>query len=185
MKKFSTVLFILIWFSVFGEANEPQFPSKILSHIQNSTITMLVAQKLYGDEILGITGELDYNALITQIDTSLTNQEDTTQVANLLLALIHRDGLSTLESFDSNLLESVALQEAFATNGITYSVDSQRDISGSYGDTIEGSNEGETINSAVSGEVYGGAEDNMFQIKYALNSNRYQNDKKLILKEVA
>ena len=38
MKKFSTVLFVLVWFSVsiFGEGNKPQFPPEIISQIPKS-----------------------------------------------------------------------------------------------------------------------------------------------------
>ena len=82
------------------------------------------------------------------------------------LTPIFRDGLEILENFDSQQL--AILDDALLNNGIEYSVDSQEDISGSYGDTIEGSSENETINSAVSGEVYGG--DNTY---YKNNINKF------------
>lgn len=125
-----------------------------LEYLQDSTLIKILAQDMYGDEVYNTdTGELDYFLTLQNIESSFTNNQDIKQSANLLSALIHRDGLSVLENFDTDTLNDTEFRDALALNAVTYSVDAEGNVSGNYKGTIEGTYENDSISSG--GEVYG------------------------------
>ena len=65
---------------------------------------------------------------------------------------INQTNIEQIRDWDTSLILTSKASDIMINSGIEYSIDSQGHISGSYGDTIEGSSQSETINSDISGE---------------------------------
>lgn len=95
-----------------------------LDYLQDSTLIKILAQDMYGAEVYDTqTGELDYSLTLQNIESSFSNNQDIKQSANLLSALIHRDGLDVLENFNTDTLNDTQFKDALAVNTPTYRMD--------------------------------------------------------------
>ncbi len=140
------------------------YMTNAINTLTDTVLATLLVQQLYGKEAYDVTqGQFDYTGLFGKLTDTLsagtTNEKST--ASNLLATLIHRDGLETLSYLDSALLNDTSFQTLLSNNGVTYKINLDGTISGSYTGTIEGGNGNDTIQSTIDGTVYGGAGDDI------------------------
>ena len=147
------------------------YMTRALETLSDTVLTTLLAQQLYGKDIYDVTtGSLDRLGLFTQLEDTLVNgnTEDKSTAINLVSALIHRDGFLVLENIDNDILNSTTMQDLFQDNGVTYTLNEDGSISGSYADVIEGGAGDDVITAVADGTVYGGMGDDTI---YGTNDN--------------
>ncbi|MDD2780857.1 calcium-binding protein, partial [Sulfuricurvum sp.] len=152
------------------------YMTNAINTLTDTVLATLLVQQLYGKEAYDVTnGSFDYAGLFGRLNETLTSgtSEDKTTASNLLATLIHRDGLETLSNLDTALLSDSTFKSLLSTNGVTYAVEANGVISGSYAGTVEGGSENHTLYASDSGTVYGGEGNDIIYGKSA--SNVYSN----------
>ena len=135
------------------------YMSNAIETLTDTVLATLLVQQLYGKDAYDVTaGQFDYAGLFSKLTDTLNTGtvNEKTLASNLLATLIHRDGLETLSHLDTALLSDSAFKTLLSANGITYTINADGSISGSYKDTIEGTSGNDTIQAATDGTVYGG-----------------------------
>lgn len=140
---------------VIGTEMAKQMADKY-SDLRDSVIINVLSQALLGEDVYDAqAGTLNETLLYSRLSEQLhsTSTTDKKAAANLLAALLNRDGLSVFEHLDGTVLNDATIQSSLTVSNISLTVGTGGAVSGRINGKTYGSAGDDSI--SQSGDLYG------------------------------